>query len=47
MDLSDRWVLNLETRYNDIDPQLRSGDRDLGTADLDPIVTAFKLGYRF
>jgi outer membrane protein len=47
VDLSDRWVLNLETRYNDIDPQLRSGTRNLGTADLDPMVTAFKLGYRF
>lgn len=46
-ELSDRWMLNLETRYSDIDLALRNRGNTLTQFDLSPMVTAFKLGYRF
>lgn len=51
-ELSDRWMLNLETRYSNLDLALR--DRSASSSvnassqsNLSPMVTAFKLGYRF
>lgn len=46
-DLSDDWVLNFEARYSDIDAELRANDRQVGRTDIDPLVVAVKLGYRF
>lgn len=46
-DLTDHWVLNFEARYNDISAELREAGRQIGEAEVDPLVVAVKLGYRF
>ncbi len=45
--LNDRWLVNLEVRYIDIETDAKLDGANLTTAIIDPWVTALTLGIRF
>ncbi len=45
--IDDNWFVNLDLRWIDIDTDAALDGTDLGTVEIDPIVYAFNVGYKF
>lgn len=45
--LSERWFLNADVRYIDIDSKVKLNGDTIGTAHIDPWVATVAIGYRF
>lgn len=45
--LNDNWFLNLDLRWADIDTDASVDGTDIGTVEIDPIVYAVTVGYKF
>lgn len=46
-ELSEKWVVNFETRVSDIDLPVRVAGNPVGRSNINPVMTALKLGYQF
>ena len=47
IELADRWLLNIDVRYINIESDASVDGADLGTVDINPFVYSINVGYRF
>ena len=47
IELADRWLLNIDLRYINIESDASVDGADLGTVDINPFVYSINVGYRF
>ena len=47
LELNERWSLNLDLRWVNIETDATLDGADLGTVEIDPFVAGINLGYRF
>lgn len=46
-ELSDKWLVNFETRVSDIGLPVRVAGNPVARSNINPVMTALKLGYQF
>ncbi|NOX49523.1 MAG: OmpW family protein, partial [Gammaproteobacteria bacterium] len=46
IDLTERWFVNIDVRYIDIDTKAKLNGSSLGTVNIDPWLYGLNLGFR-